>query len=122
MRWDWQIGRVTPLQRTGKRAVDIYDIDGFLTTPAQVRAIHTRWQAATMPHPKTVCYLDLAWEDYRPDGSPGGGYQQCRGALAWQGSGAGRGTTRQVNRVVVPPAASAVRTATRCRPVRSAPV
>ena len=74
MRWDWQIGRVTPLQRTGKRAVDIYDIDGFLTTPAQVRAIHTRWQAATLPHPKTVCYLDMAWEDYRPDASPGAGY------------------------------------------------
>jgi Glycoside-hydrolase family GH114 len=71
MRWDWQIGRVTPLQRTGAHAVDIYDIDGFLTTPAEVRAIHTWWQAATLPHPKAVCYLDLAWEDYRPDGTPG---------------------------------------------------
>jgi hypothetical protein len=70
MRWDWQIGRVTPLQRTGKRAVDIYDIDGFLTTKAQVRAIHTSWQASTLPHPKAICYLDLAWEDYRPDASP----------------------------------------------------
>ncbi len=67
MRWDWQIGRVTPLQRTGRRAVDIYD--GFLTTAAQVHAIKTRWQAATLLHPRTVCYLDLAWEDYRPDGS-----------------------------------------------------
>ncbi len=37
MRWDWQIGRVAPLQRTGERAVDIYDIDGFLTTAAQVQ-------------------------------------------------------------------------------------
>jgi hypothetical protein len=71
MRWDWQIGRVAPVERTGARAVDIYDIDGFLTTPAQVRAIHTRWQAATLPHPKAVCYLDLAWEDYRPDATPG---------------------------------------------------
>jgi Glycoside-hydrolase family GH114 len=71
MRWDWQIGRVTPLERTGKSAVDIYDIDGFLTTAAQVRAIHTSWQAATLPHPKAICYLDLAWEDYRPDASPG---------------------------------------------------
>jgi Glycoside-hydrolase family GH114 len=71
MRWDWQIGRVTPLQRTGARAVDIYDIDGFLTTAAQVHTIHTRWQAATLAHPKLVCYLDLAWEDYRPDASPG---------------------------------------------------
>ena len=71
MRWDWQIGRVTPLQRTGAHAVDIYDIDGFLTTPAQVRTLHTGWQAATLAHPKAVCYLDLAWEDYRPDGTPG---------------------------------------------------
>jgi len=69
MRWDWQIGRTTPLQRTGKHAVDIYDIDGFLTTAAQVHAIKTRWQAATLRHPRTACYLDLAWEDYRPDGS-----------------------------------------------------
>ena len=72
MRWDWQIGRVAPLQRTGRQAVDIYDVDGFLTTAAQVRAIRTRWQASTLRHPKAVCYLDLAWEDYRPDGSPGG--------------------------------------------------
>ena len=71
MRWDWQIGRVTPLQRTGASAVDIYDIDGFLTTPAEVHAIHTTWPAATLPHPKTICYLDLAWEDYRPDATPG---------------------------------------------------
>jgi glycosyl hydrolase family 114 len=69
MRWDWQIGRTTPLQRTGRRAVDIYDIDGFLTTPAEIQRIHTTWQAATLAHPKAVCYLDLAWEDYRPDGS-----------------------------------------------------
>jgi Glycoside-hydrolase family GH114 len=70
MRWDWQIGRVTPLQRTGASAVDIYDIDGFLTTPAEIRAIHTRWQASTLAHPRTICYIDLAWEDYRPDASP----------------------------------------------------
>ena len=73
MRWDWQIGRVTPLQRTGAAAVDMYDLDGFLTTKAEVTAIKTTWQAATLPHPKTVCYLDLAWEDYRPDATPGGG-------------------------------------------------
>ena len=71
MRWDWQIGRVTPLQRTGAAAVDLYDIDGFLTTRAEVTAIKTTWQAATLPHPRTVCYLDLAWENYRPDASPG---------------------------------------------------
>jgi Glycoside-hydrolase family GH114 len=76
MRWDWQIGRTTPLKRTGRRAVDIYDIDGFLTTRAEVHAIQTRWPASTLAHPKTVCYLDLAWEDYRPDASPSprGGY------------------------------------------------
>ncbi len=71
LRWDWQIGRVTPLERTGKSAVDLYDLDGFLTTAAEVRTIHTTWQAATLAHPKVACYLDLAWEDYRPDGSPG---------------------------------------------------
>jgi hypothetical protein len=70
MRWDWQIGRVTPLQRTGGHAVDIYDIDGFLTTAAEVHRLHTTWQASTLAHPKAVCYLDLAWEIYRPDGSP----------------------------------------------------
>jgi hypothetical protein len=76
MRWDWQIGRVKPLQRTGRRAVDIYDIDGFLTTRREVRAITTSWQASTLAHPRAVCYLDLAWEDYRPDASPQprGGY------------------------------------------------
>ncbi|HEX5190236.1 MAG TPA: endo alpha-1,4 polygalactosaminidase [Streptosporangiaceae bacterium] len=70
MRWDWQIGRTFPLKRTGRRAVDIYDIDGFLTTKGQVHRIRTSWPAATLAHPRTVCYLDLAWEDYRPDGSP----------------------------------------------------
>jgi hypothetical protein len=74
MRWDWQIGVVTPVERTGRRAVDLYDVDGFLTTPAEVQAIHTTWPAATLAHPKVVCYLDAAWEDYRPDASaPGHG-------------------------------------------------
>jgi hypothetical protein len=71
MRWDWQIGRAAPLERTGARAVDIYDLDGFLTTRAELRALHTRWPAATLRHPRAICYLDLAWEDYRPDASPG---------------------------------------------------
>jgi hypothetical protein len=70
MRWDWQIGRVAPLQRTGIHAVDLYDVDGFLTTADEIAAMHTTWQAATLPHPKVSCYLDLAWEDYRPDASP----------------------------------------------------
>jgi hypothetical protein len=71
MRWDWQIGRVTPLQRTGRRAVDIYDIDGFLTTSAQVRAIRTRWQASTLRHPRTVCYLDPGLGGLPPRRDPG---------------------------------------------------
>ena len=74
MRWDWQIGRVTPLERTGRSAVDIYDLDGFLTTATEVHAVTTTWQATTLAHPRTICYIDLAWEDYRPDASPGGGY------------------------------------------------
>jgi hypothetical protein len=81
MRWDWQIGRTTPLQRTGKRAVDIYDIDGFLTTKAEVHAIRARWQASTLAHPRTICYLDLAWEDYRPDATPAAGRRGAPGAL-----------------------------------------
>ena len=70
MRWDWQIGRTFPLKRTGSRAVDIYDIDGFLTIKRQIRRIRASWPASSLAHPRTVCYLDLAWEDYRPDGSP----------------------------------------------------
>jgi hypothetical protein len=69
-RWDWQIGRTFPLKRTGRRAVDIYDIDAFLTTRGQLRRIRASWPASSLSHPRTVCYLDLAWEDYRPDGSP----------------------------------------------------
>ena len=85
MRWDWQIGRVAPLQRTGTSAVDIYDIDGFLTTAAQVTAIRSSWQAATLPHPRTVCYLDLAWEDYRPDATPGGAFPAATLGLVYFG-------------------------------------
>ena len=72
MRWDWQIGRAAPLERTGARAVDLYDIDGV--------PHHRRHESAPFTGPgrrphtaaskKTICYLDLAWEDYRPDGSP----------------------------------------------------
>ena len=32
------------------------------------------WQASTLDHPRAVCYLDLAWEDYRPDATPGGAF------------------------------------------------
>lgn len=78
MRWDWQIGRVAPLERTGVHAVDIYDIDGFLTTAPEVHAVRSTWQAATLAHPRTICYLDLAWELYRPDASPHGGLFPAR--------------------------------------------
>ena len=57
-----------------------------------------------------------------PVASRCGGYQQGRPGAARQGIGAGIGTTRQVNRAVVAPALSVVRTATRCLPVRSLPV
>ena len=94
MRWDWQIGRVTPLQRTGAAAVDIYDIDGFLTTRAEVTAIKTTWQAATLPHPRTVCYLDLAWENYRPDATPAAGTSpRARSASSTSGSRRSAGST-----------------------------
>ena len=49
-----------------------------------------------------------------------GGYQQ--GAARVQASGAGSGTTRQRNRIVLAPARLAVRTATWCGPGRSRPV
>ena len=38
-----------------------------------MRALHTTWQASTLPHPRAACYLDLAWEDYRPDATPSPG-------------------------------------------------
>jgi glycosyl hydrolase family 114 len=85
MPWDWQIGRVTPLERTGRAAVDLYDLDGFLTTRDQVTTIETTWQAATLPHPRTVCYLDLAWENYRPDASPGGYFPAAALGLVYYG-------------------------------------
>ena len=67
----------------GGGAVDIYDIDGFLTTPGRGhRDPRPRWQAETLAHPKAVCYLDLAWEDYRPDGTPAAGRLPGRHARA----------------------------------------
>ncbi len=38
----------------------VYDIDGFLTSKADVRAVDRSWQAATLPHPRLTveeCYL-----------------------------------------------------------------
>ena len=80
MRWDWQIGRVAPLERTGARAVDIYDIDGFLTTRGPGAGAPHDLAGEHAAHPRAVCYLDLAWEDYRPDGEPVAGRLPGRGA------------------------------------------
>jgi hypothetical protein len=70
MRWDWQIGAVTPVQRTTANGgpVDIYDVDGFLTGSTTVSDIRTNWTAATLAHPRAICYISLgSWEDFRPD-------------------------------------------------------
>ena len=118
MRWDWQIGRVAPLERTGAGAVDLYDIDGFLTTRAQVRALHTTWQASTLPHPRAACYLDLAWEDYRPDGTPSpGGFPAAALGRVYYGYPQERWV--DLRRV---PAEFDTRTAIRCEPMPSRPV
>ena len=51
-----------------------------------------------------------------------GGYQHAPDGGATHGSGAGMGTTRQWNEVVVVPAAFEVRTVTWCGPTSSVPV
>jgi hypothetical protein len=55
--WQWQLqGRLdTAVQ------ANVYDIDGFESSAAEVRAIHRRGA-------KAICYLDVgSWEEYRPD-------------------------------------------------------
>jgi hypothetical protein len=55
--WQWQ------LQGKVDTAVDapVYDVDGFETSRATVRALHRQGR-------KTICYLDVgSWESYRPD-------------------------------------------------------
>ena len=83
MRWDWQIGRVTPLQRTGRNAVDIYDIDGFLTTrarsprsrPAGRRAPwRTRARSATWTWPGRTTVPTRPRAAYFPAGALGNVY------------------------------------------------
>jgi hypothetical protein len=55
--WQWQLQGALDL---GVEA-PIYDVDGFETSAAQVRALHRRGR-------KVVCYLDVgSWESYRPD-------------------------------------------------------
>jgi hypothetical protein len=55
--WQWQLqGKID----TGV-AAGVYDVDGFETSKATVRALHRRGR-------KAVCYLDVgSWESYRPD-------------------------------------------------------
>ena len=55
--WYWQL--------TGKvdwsLAVDAYDVDGFETSAASVRALHTAGK-------HVICYVDVGtWENFRPD-------------------------------------------------------
>jgi hypothetical protein len=55
--WQWQLqGKVD----TGVEA-PVYDVDGFETPRATVRALHRQGR-------KAICYLDVgSWESYRPD-------------------------------------------------------
>src|SRR5688572_12170344 len=55
--WQWQLqGRLD----LGVEA-PVYDVDGFETSRAEVRALQRRGR-------KAVCYLDVgSWETYRPD-------------------------------------------------------
>jgi hypothetical protein len=55
--WQWQLqGRLDPAL-----AAWAYDVDGFETSGAEVRALHRRGRRA-------ICYLDVgSWESYRPD-------------------------------------------------------
>jgi hypothetical protein len=55
--WQWQLqGKVD----TGVAAA-VFDVDGFETSKATVRALHARGR-------KAICYLDVgSWEPYRPD-------------------------------------------------------
>ena len=55
--WFWQLtGRVD-----WSRRVDAYDVDGFQTTAANVRALHAAGR-------RVICYVDVGtWERFRPD-------------------------------------------------------
>ena len=65
MRWDWQIGR----RRRSNAPASAPSTSTTSTGSSRRRPDgpdpHT-WQAATLPHPKAICYLDLAWEDTGP--------------------------------------------------------
>jgi hypothetical protein len=63
--WNPSVGDSIQIQYSGTlnltQAVDIYNLDMFDTTTAQVAALHTRGR-------KVMCYVNAgAWEDWRPD-------------------------------------------------------
>jgi hypothetical protein len=55
--WQWQLQGRSDLDV----AASVYDLDGFETSPTQVRALHRQGR-------KAICYLDVgSWESFRPD-------------------------------------------------------
>lgn len=55
--WQWQLQGTVDTTL----AAPVYDVDGFETSAATVRALHSEGR-------KVVCYLDVgSWESYRPD-------------------------------------------------------
>jgi hypothetical protein len=55
--WQWQLQQKLDLSVPAS----VYDVDGFETSAAEVRALHQRGRRA-------ICYLDVgSWESYRPD-------------------------------------------------------
>lgn len=55
----WQIQFQGPLDPSVPASV--YDVDGYATSAAQVRALHERGR-------RVACYMDMgSWESYRPD-------------------------------------------------------
>jgi hypothetical protein len=55
--WQWQLSGTLDLSSN----VQVYDIDGFDATAADVAAIHTKGA-------KAICYIETgSWENYRPD-------------------------------------------------------
>lgn len=64
-RWKPAVGDTMQIQYTGalnpNKTVDIYNLDMFDATIAQVAALHTKGR-------KVMCYINVgAWEDWRPD-------------------------------------------------------
>ncbi|MFJ6935991.1 endo alpha-1,4 polygalactosaminidase [Streptomyces sp. NPDC101132] len=55
--WQWQLSGRLDLSVDA----EVYDVDGFTTTAAEVAALHRKGR-------KAVCYLSAgAWEEFRPD-------------------------------------------------------